>query len=312
MEDEFTDSSPNVFHRANHYHSQDAMFEQMTFDNWQASISPKIHGTWNLHDAFSDLRSLDFFVTLSSVASVIGNMGQANYSAGNGYMDALMRWRRQHGLPGHSINIGLVPDASGVGEALASESPEQRRQRYRHLERTEILQHEIQARFRAIVQGICPVPAQVIAGMTDILPRGLDGTGASPWQFDRKFDHRARLVSPDASDGLNGAAGAATKPSVLLKKAESVDDALRVVQQALQEYLGRAMAASPEDIDLEMPFSALGGMFCFPLSPMYSYANGPCVSVSQWTRSKPPRYKTGWIAKWGPRSRRLSSWDPSL
>ncbi|PYI36630.1 polyketide synthase [Aspergillus indologenus CBS 114.80] len=240
---------------------KDAMFEQMQFDEWRQSISPKIQGTWNLHEAFSDPSSssgLDFFVTLSSVASVIGNMGQANYSAGNGFMDALMRWRREHGLPGHSINIGLVPDASGVGEALAEESPEQRRQRYRHLAGTEILQHEIQTLFRDIVQDISAVPAQVIAGMTDILPRGEDGASASPWQLDRKFDHRTKLAAADAHDGADSGAEAARKPRVLLKKAESVDEAVRVVQQALQEYLARAMAAAPDDIDLELPFSALG------------------------------------------------------
>jgi hypothetical protein len=57
-----------------------------------------------------DFCSLEMFVSaaalllifgkLSSVASVIGNMGQANYSAGNGFIDALMEWRRSHGLPG--------------------------------------------------------------------------------------------------------------------------------------------------------------------------------------------------------------------
>ncbi|RAK81976.1 polyketide synthase [Aspergillus fijiensis CBS 313.89] len=276
---------------------KDGMFEQMKFDDWKQSISPKIQGTWNLHEAFSDPNrsngdgGLDFFVTLSSVASVIGNMGQANYSAGNGYMDALMRWRQQHGLPGHSINIGLVPDASGVGEALAEESPEQRRQRYRHLEGTEVLQHEIQTLFRVIVQGISEVPAQVIAGMTDILPRGEDGASASPWQFDRKFDHRARLAAPDAQDGVDGGAGVARKPSVLLKKAESVDEAVRVVQQALQEYLARAMAAAPDDIDLELPFSALG-VDSLKAAEVQSWVNremGAEVSSFEFLGSQPVR-----------------------
>ncbi|BCS16170.1 polyketide synthase [Aspergillus luchuensis] len=225
---------------------KDGMFEHMDFDAWKQSTEPKIQGTWNLHEAFSST-PLDFFVTLSSVASITGNMGQANYAAGNGYMDALMTWRRKHHLPGHSINIGLVPDASGLGDV--AETPEQRRQRYRHLEGTEILQHEVQTLLRVIVQKITPVPAQVIAGLTDTLPRT---DGAASWQFDRKFDHRIQVVADeDAGAGV-------AKTSTLLKKAESVDEAVRVVNQALQEYLARAMASSAEAIDLELPFSALG------------------------------------------------------
>ncbi|OJZ90887.1 hypothetical protein ASPFODRAFT_124633 [Aspergillus luchuensis CBS 106.47] len=225
---------------------KDGMFEHMDFDAWKQSTEPKIQGTWNLHEAFSST-PLDFFVTLSSVASITGNMGQANYAAGNGYMDALMTWRRKHHLPGHSINIGLVPDASGLGDV--AESPEQRRQRYRHLEGTEILQHEVQTLLRVIVQKITPVPAQVIAGLTDTLPRT---DGAASWQFDRKFDHRIQVVADEE------AGAGVVKTSTLLKKAESVDEAVRVVNQALQEYLARAMASLLEAIDLELPFSALG------------------------------------------------------
>ncbi|PYI07708.1 polyketide synthase [Aspergillus sclerotiicarbonarius CBS 121057] len=223
---------------------RDTMFSQMDSTAWTQSTDPKIRGTWNLHAAFLTT-PLDFFVTLSSVASVIGNMGQANYAAGNAYMDALMRWRRHHDLAGHSINIGLVPDASGTTDV--AESADLRRHRYAHLAGTDILRRDIQSLFRVIVQNIVPVPPQVIAGMTDTLPRT---HGAATWQFDRKFDHRVQLVADDDT-------GVVTT-STLLKQAPSLEDALRVVHQALQEYLARAMAAAPDSIDLELPFSALG------------------------------------------------------
>ncbi|KAE8356045.1 hypothetical protein BDV28DRAFT_7151 [Aspergillus coremiiformis] len=222
---------------------QDAMFDKMTFAEWKKSTTPKIQGTHNLHRLLSS-SPLDFFITLSSVASVIGNMGQANYSAGNSFMDALMVWRRRHNLPGHSINIGLVPDSSGVSDI--AETPEQRRQRYSHLDGTEITTHELQTLLHLILQNPTAVPPQTNAGMRDSLPRN----GAATWQFDRKFDHRIQFLSEHSSGSI--------PTSTLLKKTSSIDEALPLINHALQEYLASAMAASVDSIDLELPLFALG------------------------------------------------------
>lgn len=223
------------------------MFDKMSFEEWTCSTHPKILGTYNLHHLLIN-QDLEYFVTLSSIASVIGNMGQSNYSAGNSYMDSLMEWRQAHGLPGNSINIGLVPDASGVGDV--SESPEQRRRRYSHLEGTEILTHELQALLSLILQRRVSVPAQVIAGMTDTLPRD----GGASWHYDRKFDHRIRLLPSETKDG-------AVRTSGLLKKSATIDEATQVVIQGMQEYLASAMAASPDSIDTELALPALGGKY---------------------------------------------------
>lgn len=231
------------------------MFENMTFDEWKNSTESKIQGTYNLHTYFLE-DHLDFFITLSSVASVIGNMGQANYSAGNAYMDALAVWRRDHNLPGNSINIGLVPDSSGVNDI--AESPEQRQQRYAHLKGTEIDTDELRALVKLIVQGTVSVPPQIIAGMIDTLPRD----GAASWQFDRKFDHRIQPLQEDQSN-------LTVKTSSLLKKAASVTEAVGIINGALQAYLAKAMAASNDSIDMDLPLSSLGGRFPMILSRIY-------------------------------------------
>lgn len=102
------------------------MFENLTFEDWAQSVAPKVCGTLNLHHLVSN-QQVDFFITLSSISCVIGNIGQANYAVGNAFMDAFMSWRAKQNMAASSINIGLVSDGSGVGESL--ESPEERRRR---------------------------------------------------------------------------------------------------------------------------------------------------------------------------------------
>ena len=56
---------------------------------------------------------LDFFVMFSSMASIVGNIGQSSYAACNAFQDSLAQYRRNvlH-LPGLAINWGPI---SGAG-----------------------------------------------------------------------------------------------------------------------------------------------------------------------------------------------------
>ena len=55
-------------------------------------LAPKVQGVINLDNATKDIR-LDSFVVFSSIASLYGNLGQADYSAANGFLDGFMQWR---------------------------------------------------------------------------------------------------------------------------------------------------------------------------------------------------------------------------
>lgn len=96
---------------------QDKPLETMTYEQWQHCCQPKVEGTKNLHEATLG-NKLDFFVCFSSVAAVVGSKGQANYSAANCYLDALMRHRRELGLSGTTMNVGAV---TGVGVVAENE-----------------------------------------------------------------------------------------------------------------------------------------------------------------------------------------------
>jgi NADPH:quinone reductase-like Zn-dependent oxidoreductase/acyl carrier protein len=88
----------------------DALLPSLDAQRLAAVMQPKAVGAWHLHRACAG-DPLDHFVLFSSVAQVIGNMGQAAYCAANAFLDGLARQRRANGLPGLSIAWGVLSDA---------------------------------------------------------------------------------------------------------------------------------------------------------------------------------------------------------
>lgn len=89
------------------------MFVEMSHEDWMATVTPKVDGTRNLHEATKDL-NLDFFVLFSSLSCIIGQPGLANYAAANCFLNAFVQYRHSLGLPASSIDIGLVQDVGYV------------------------------------------------------------------------------------------------------------------------------------------------------------------------------------------------------
>ncbi len=88
----------------------DGLLYDMGEDQFMEPLPAKAQGAWNLHELSADWK-LDFFVLFSSVASVLGSPGQANYASANAYLDGLAIWRRKHGLTATVINWGPWADA---------------------------------------------------------------------------------------------------------------------------------------------------------------------------------------------------------
>jgi len=95
---------------------------EMDAERFLHVLAPKVTGAFNLHTLTAD-KQLDFFVLYSSAASLLGAPGQANYAAGNAFLDGLAHARRRSGLAGMSIHWGPFAD---IGLTASHEEQGQR------------------------------------------------------------------------------------------------------------------------------------------------------------------------------------------
>ncbi|KAJ5704231.1 Acyl transferase/acyl hydrolase/lysophospholipase [Penicillium malachiteum] len=86
---------------------QDGIFqENMTFAKWDLAMRSKVKTSWNLHQLLPE--NLNFFILLSSLAGVVGQVASSNYAGGCTFQDALARYRVCQSQPAISIDIGWM------------------------------------------------------------------------------------------------------------------------------------------------------------------------------------------------------------
>ncbi|MEV6087760.1 SDR family NAD(P)-dependent oxidoreductase [Streptomyces parvulus] len=95
----------------------DGVVEALTEDRLDAVLAPKVRGAWHLHELTRHL-DLSAFVLFSSVASVLGTAGQANYAAANAFLNGLADARRAEGLPATALCWGLWAERSEMSAGL--------------------------------------------------------------------------------------------------------------------------------------------------------------------------------------------------
>ncbi|KAI9148331.1 Highly reducing polyketide synthase azaB [Paramyrothecium foliicola] len=227
---------------------RDAIFMGMTHDVWQAATVAKVQGSWNMHTLLPP--DMDFFIGLSSVAGVAGGRGQANYAAGNTYIDALMDYRVSQGQHGVALDLGAFLD---VGFVLESSDLQARWESSRAMAPTE-------ADLFALLDCYCSgqrAPTQAIFGIS-----GYVGDKSTRHYFRKPMLRTLALEGENAEK--HGADGAGTPSTwqvdfdAVFSKADSLDDAAAAVNEALLRKLASTLALTREELDPDTPLHTYG------------------------------------------------------
>ena len=227
----------------------------MSATDFHEALNPKVSGTSNLHSHLP--KKLDFFVLLSSTGAVIGNAGQANYTSGSAYQDALARYRVARGLKCVSLNLGLM---LSIGYAAEKKNLTQAFKAAGHEGITE-------AELLALLDCVCdpafditdPDDAQIVTGLPtpgSLRRSGLDIPSWMTRPLFRPLYEMDRLDS--AAVQMQPPKGSAADYANLLRTAGSFEDACTVAIEALVKKLSKMLFVAEEDVDTSRPMSALG------------------------------------------------------
>jgi acyl transferase domain-containing protein/acyl carrier protein len=214
----------------------DAPIERLTEERMWKAMAPKMMGAWNLHALTADA-PLDLFVLFSSFASIIGNPGQANYVAGNAFLDALAYYRRARGLPALTVNWSAVGEVGHLTTNLES-SQKLARLGFKAMRLSATLDalDELMSS-NAVQVGVVEVEWKDFLRLTFTrTPARFAGLGGYAAEEDRA------TVSSRVRGILE--ADAATLPSLL--------------EVYIRDHLARAMGASPAQIDMQKSLLSLG------------------------------------------------------
>ncbi len=222
-----------IVHAAGVLH--DGVLSEQSWENMREVMGPKIDGAWNLHLASQNC-PLGFFVCFSSTASTLGSAAQANYAAGNAFLDALAHHRKALGLPGLTINWGPwgeVGMAARLGEQAAT---------------------------RRAVRGIADIPPDTglrILEYSLALP-GAVQIGVSPINWQKFLDPGARVIP--FFEILAGIGGPARESNLLKQLKESLPAKRRSLLVAyVRAQLAKAVGLESGDtITPEQRFLDLG------------------------------------------------------
>ncbi|KAI1385651.1 uncharacterized protein F4822DRAFT_432506 [Hypoxylon trugodes] len=226
---------------------QDGLFSGMSTEAMNRSLDPKIIGSNNLDQVFHD-EPLDFFILFSSLVCVVGNPGQTNYAAANGYLNGLARKRRKRGLAATALDIGRV---AGIGVVeTAGKAVTDQLTRLGFLPISESDFHQMFA--EAILAGY-PNPSKdqddipeavVTTGLQTIYQDKIDQNSQLPWLENPFLSHC--IVQTGSPETRNQNKELTLAIEVQLSNATSEEEALSIIKDHLSEKMRIMLQISPD------------------------------------------------------------------
>jgi acyl carrier protein len=230
----------------------DSILERMTAKHWADALAAKVTATQHLDALFPGPKDLDFFVILSSAFGIIGSASQANYTAGGTFQDAIARHRAAAGLPGITIDLGMVDAIGYVAENEAGVADRLLASGHRPLAANDVLQLLDYCVRRPIRT---PRTAQLVTGLASSAVR------KQGWGREARF---AALLDDDTARGgasgtKNGSsANASTGLKENLMSASSVEQAGDLVEKAVIAKMSEMFVIPEQEIDAVQPLSRYG------------------------------------------------------
>ena len=227
---------------------KNSFFQSMILDDYNASIRPKVQGTWNLHNRLPE--SLDFFILLSSAVGTIGNVSQAAYAAASTFQDAFASYRTSLGLPAISLDLGMIND---IGYVAENDSVQQGLEKlgFEGVQEPELmamLQYAIANPLRT------PQSANIISGLGTYKKDDL-----RPAFADSRFSHFRRLGMHLARQ--NGTDPTGSETDIFhdsLRQAVSIEEAASKICDAIMEKMVSLLMIPREDISANKPMADCG------------------------------------------------------
>ncbi|GJC88624.1 highly reducing polyketide synthase gloL [Colletotrichum liriopes] len=259
----------------------------MSWDEWVAASRPKIQGTWNLHNAFvrEQAEPLDLFFLFSSAGAMSGHWGQANYNAGNTFLDAFVQYRHSVGLAASVLNIGIMGDVGYVSENTGLLDSLRSTSQY-VMEESALLECLELMLKRSVVTQQVPAPAaassggggdnggrrrwryaqrsQMGIGLRSLLPITAPANRTT-WRKDPRFLVYRNLE--ESGRGASGAAGALSSDEALTQLLREIGtnmlllrsaETAALLARALRNTLLGFMMRSEDELDLDGSLTSMG------------------------------------------------------
>ncbi|RAK76583.1 type I polyketide synthase [Aspergillus fijiensis CBS 313.89] len=248
---------------------RDVLFENMTFEDYEAVIRPKVHGVLNLHAALEKCNApLEFFVALSSVAGIVGNKGQAAYSAASTFLDSFSYLQTARGRPFTSIDLAPVWDTGVLAGDAHKRQQVQATFAHNGINQAELvrlLECAIFQKPQADGKDTTAPRHHILTGLA--VPADANARNQMEWPKDPKFAFLVAGSSSTASasstersraDPTVDAKASPKSLTEVLAAVSSRTDAQEAIETALVQKLSAVVMCPVEDIDRAKSIAVCG------------------------------------------------------